>query len=54
MSGQAAMMSAKEAKMVQKSIESGKPLQMCGGDVSCSHLDNKSSGGPKKKPISHK
>lgn len=51
MSGQSATMSAKESKAIQKQIESGHPLSMCGADVSTASM-SKQAGGAKNKPIS--
>ena len=54
MAGQSAMMSASESKAVQKQIENGRPLAMCGKEVSTSPLNNTSKGGPKKRAMMKK
>jgi len=54
MAGQSAMMSASESRAVQKQIENGRPLSMCGKEVSTSSMNVASKGGPKKKAIAKK
>ena len=52
MAGQSSTMSASESRAVQKQIENGRPLAMCGKDVSTSSMNPSQKGGVKKKPIS--